>query len=213
MAEEDGGGTSHNPLGDPFGTADKLFGKPVEEKFRALDPEKRFAWSALFGAAAVGVVGVPLLTVILDQGGAPTAKNIAASFWLFVITLPVAAAVALAVYICMSPPKAGPAQLLGACALLALGAVTVMNGAIESAGGSLADFYCYNDGLTYENACRAFDEQGLADTPVGSPAQNAQFLANVLVLITLARGWVMVACGIVAGWAAGYLARRAADGS
>lgn len=212
MAEQDGG-NSQNRLGDPFGAVDKLFGKRIEEKFRALDPERRLAWSALFGAAAIGVVGMPLVSVILDQGGAPTAKNIAASFWLFIITLPVAAAVALAVYFSMSPPKAGPVQILAGCALLALGAVTVMNGAIESAGGSLADFYCYNDGQTYETACRAFDEQGLADTPLGGPERNAQFLANVLVLITLARGWVMVACGIVAGWATGYLARRAADGS
>lgn len=211
MADEQEEGQA---IGDPFELADKAVGARKASWWESLDSEKRSAWTAICGASAVGVLGVPILSLLLQGGSAPSSKHLAASIWLLIITLPVGGVVALLTYLCTSPPKVqgGPQLLLVAAVAGALG-VVAMNGLIEAAGGSLGDFYCYNDGAVNETACREFNTRGLASTPVGSPAQNARFLSNVFVLTVDARGWLMVACGAVAGWGAGLLIRRASDGT
>lgn len=209
MAESDEG-DQQSP--DVFSLADKATKKSVDSWWGRLDSGRQAAWKTLLGSAAVAVLGVPIVSVLLDGGATPNAKNFAASAWLLVITLPIAAAAGTLYYALMSPPKVtSGVGLLSLCAVVALGGVLAMNGLIEAVGGSLADFYCYNDGTVHETACRAFNDQGLVTTPIGSPQQNARFLANVTVLLIDARGWVMVACGAIGGAAAGYLIRREAD--
>lgn len=199
---------------DPFKVGDEILRKPKEAWWNSLDSGKQSAWAAMGGASAVAVLGVPILSVILEGSKIPAGKNLVASFWLLAITLPVAGVAALIVYLGSSPPKlVGGPQWLAVCAVAALGGVTVMNGIVEGAGGSLADFYCYNSGNIHETACRTFNTQGLATTPLGSPIQNANFLGNVVVLTIDARGFLMVVCGIIAGCGAGYLIRRSSDGT
>jgi hypothetical protein len=189
-----------------LGACDKLLGSSIEEKWKGLTSGERTAWGLIFGASALGVIGSSLLSVLGDAGKVPTAESFVAAFWLLAITLPVAivAAVVAGVLTAGKPVMSGPVALM-VLGLLCLGGVVAMNWIIEAAGGSLGNFYCYNDGRILESACRTFDEQGLLSSSGTGPTGAARFMTNVAVLTVDARGWLMVVCGVVAGGAAGYL--------
>src|SRR5687767_13559847 len=128
---------------DPFKAADAVVKKPKETWWKGLDDDQRTAWWALIGAGAVGVLGTPILSILLKGSGAPPVKEFVAAFWLLVITLPVAAVVALGVYLLKSPPRLSNAVvLLALMAFAALVGVGAMNAMLESLQGGLEGFYC-----------------------------------------------------------------------
>jgi hypothetical protein len=95
--------------------------------------------------------------------------------------------------------------LVGAIAYgggIALGVITIPS--------QLGDVYCYNNGVVLEHACRKFDSVGFvtqASPYVGSVSGSPKVLSWALVYTAEARGALMAFCGIVAGFASGYLIR------
>ena len=191
---------------DPFNIADRATGGPRKSAWARLSSSKRNAWKVLIGAGAIGVLGVPIFSVILNANGVPGTKDFLASFWLLVITLPVALAASVVIYIVKSPPKTSNFYTMIFFAFFAVaGGIVLMNEAIALVGGHLGDFYCFNDGYTHEVACRQYEELGLAP---GSPSTTISYTMRAIVATSNARGVVMTLCGIFAGGAAGFLVRE-----
>ena len=178
------------------------------------DEGQKFATAGLTAAAVLGPLGQGILAafgVLFSEAALPSSKQIAAVFWLFVITLPVAAWI-LVVVLAVGK-MAFPAVLVGAGIAAYLGGQLMSSPSIPQKVG---DLYCYaslgSNGVHYESYCRDFDTAGFVShtyDKVGKPSGSADIFGWAVAYTSDARGSIMVLASIIAAISAGYLIRRA----
>lgn len=204
-----------DPLDEALGskTADAAVQGAFGGWWSRADDNQKLAVSFLTASAVLGPLGMGLLAalkVLFSSASIPSASQLTAVGWLFVITLPVAVGVLVFT------------ALLGRVATVplvaAVGAGVYFAGAGMATAGipeHLGSFYCYagfdGSGIAYEAACRTYDSLGFvrdAPRPQGA-ATTPEIFQWAIIYTAEARGAVMVMCSIVAAACVGYLIRRA----
>ena len=190
--------------------------KALEHTFKGwlsrADDNQKFALIALAFALALGPLGQGLLAalgVLFNDASIPSTVQLEATFWLILITLPIA----LPVFVCVA--YWGRLSLYGMAFVVAL---CVFWGVSQQdyVNTQRGDVYCYAElhGLetTYESECREFNQRGFASDASqihGPPPAAAGMLAGLAFSYTAeARGFLMAFCGVVAAASIGYLVRR-----
>jgi hypothetical protein len=200
----------------PGSLAEKGIDKALKTAFggwlERADDSQKMALIAFAAALAVGPLGLGflgLIGVLYSKAAIPTAQQVEAAWWLFLITLPVAAVVGVLVLLGgrLNLPWLG--AVVGVAALWGVGQM-------ETANTQLGDLYCYGElhglEIQYEKECRDFNEKGFvtdANRLGGHPGVRGGLIAGLALIYTAdARGWWMVLTSIVAAASLGYLVRR-----
>lgn len=191
--------------------SDQVLDAGFQSWWKRVDANQRFAARALIAAALIGPIGATVITIGQSIVNPKFSTEIfVALLWLAFLTLPVVTAGVVAVLIM------GRANL--AVGLLVVAGVTLAAAWFVGEVGaptSLGELYCYADissgGVVYENECRSMDTQGYIDrsAPGLSPSTSPSIILGAFAVVADARGVLMALCGVVAGVAGGYLARRA----
>ena len=194
------------------GGADKLLDHTFKGWLSRTDESQKFALVALAAALALGPLGQGLLAalgVLFDDASIPSTQQVEATWWLVLITLPIA----LPVFVCVAFwgrwSTGGIALAVGLCVIWGVS----QQDAVDTQRGNL---YCYAElnGLEagYESTCRDFDQRGFvsdASRIHGPPEATAGLLAGLAFSYTAdSRGLLMALCGVVAAASIGYLVRR-----
>lgn len=181
----------------------------------SLDESQKFAVGALGFAAAIGPIGQGLVAALgsLFKPAIPSSTQVEAVFWLFLITLPLAAGVLVFVLAAGRGPLGGVLAFTGGVTFIAGAAMASI--AIPD---KLGDFYCYADfsggAIVYEQQCRDFDSLGFVTQThdiAGSASGAPEVVGWAFVYVADARGFVMAMASVIAAVAAGYLIRREMD--
>ena len=176
------------------------------------DDSQKLALVGLAVALTLGPLGQGLAAafgVLFDKAAIPSTQQIEATWWLLLITLPIALPVFLLTAFWGR----------GSDGLIVLGVIVCVFWAVgqqETVNTQRGDLYCHAElnslEAEYEAQCRDFDEYGFlsdASRIQGPPAAHAGLLTALAFGYTVdARGMLMVFCGILAAVCLGYLVRR-----
>lgn len=192
--------------------ADEVLDHTFKGWLSRTDESQKAALVGLAFALALGPLGQGLAAafgVLFDEASIPSTQQLEATWWLVVITLPVA----LPVFVCVAFwgrwSQGAIAAVVIACVIWAVGQQDTVN----TQRGNL---YCYAElnGLeaSYESKCRKFDQYGFlsdAQRIQGPPQARAGLLTGLAFAYTAdARGALMAVCGVIAAICLGYLVRR-----
>lgn len=192
--------------------ADEALQKGLAGWLSRLDWNQKLALVGLSAALVLGPLGQGIAAAfgaLFEKAAIPNTQQIEATWWLLLITLPVATPVFLVVAFWDRGND-------GWVVLAVIGCIFWAVGQQETVNTKRGDLYCYAEltdrGAAYESRCRDFDEYGFlsdASRVHGPPPAQAGLLTALAFGYTVdARGLLMVFSGILAAVCIGYLVRR-----